>query len=176
VEQCGLGHPLLKAILKFPGTVVTHLLEELVARRNLDDGGNIAPGADGNTEKGNSDAQNGIALFVDAEAIVLAPFLPFDQLDDQIDLLPFPDRSDAKEMFNIDDPEAADLHMITQKIRAFAEEDSRELHSHLDDVIRYQPMPLQNQIQGTFALTDATLTHKQDPDAENIDQHPMHRR
>jgi hypothetical protein len=37
MEECGLGHSLFKAILKFPGTVVAHLLEELITGRNLDD-------------------------------------------------------------------------------------------------------------------------------------------
>ena len=52
---------------------------------------------------------------------------------------------------------------------------SARLALHVDDVVGHQAVAAHDQVEGDLALADARLAEQQDADAEDVEQHPVHR-
>src|SRR6266545_4383614 len=72
----GLCDGLVQVVLELARRVVAHELQELVARRHLDDGGHVAARAHRDVEERQLLVEHGVDLFVDAEAVVLGVLVP----------------------------------------------------------------------------------------------------
>src|SRR5260370_17640506 len=99
--------------------------------------------------------------------------IPFHQLDHQLDLLLVADRGDADEVLDVDDPQAANLHVMPDDRIPGAVKATRLAAHHVDDVIGDQAMPSHHQVEGDLALADAALAQQQDADSEDVQQHPV---
>jgi hypothetical protein len=111
-------------------------------------------------------------LLLEAQPVVLRPRRPLDQLDDELDLLPVAHRRHAEEVLDVEDSEAADLHVVLEHLVPVA------IHvalppEQIDDVVRHQAVPTHHQIEGDLALADPRLAQQQHADAEHVDQHAV---
>ena len=132
-------------------------------------------GADRDDEHRDEDVEDPVGPVLGAEPVVLVVRVPVDELEDDLDLLPLPDRGDAEEVLDVDDAEAADLHVVLDDLAAGPEDRLRRLALHVHDVVGHQPVPAHDEVQRDLALADARLAEEQDPHAEDVEQHAVHR-
>src|SRR5262245_47229986 len=113
---------LAEAARQLARRVVPLELEEVVARGDLDEDGEVAPGAHRHLDVGKGDTEDLVAVLVEAQAVVALPGLPRVELDDVFDELRQADRRHAEEVLDVDDADAAELHVVAGQLGAGAHE------------------------------------------------------
>ena len=155
--------------------MMTLRFEQLIARRHFDQRRQIAAVAHRHAQLGNLMANGFIEMIVNAEAIVLFAVDPFDELDDEFDLLGIAHRRHTEQIFDVDDAEAANFHVMANHASTRAEH-GIAFRPHMHDVVGDQAMAAHDEIERGFALADATLADHQHTDAEHVDQHAVNLR
>src|SRR5262249_38777326 len=148
-------------------------LKQQVARRHLDDGGDVAAGANRHPQHRHRHVENRVAQLFHAESVVLLFFVPLDQLDHLLDLFGVAHRGDTKEIFDVDNDESANLHVVLDDGGARSINHVGRPFANLDDVVGYQAVAAQHQIERRFTLADARFTQEQNTDTENIDEYAV---
>ena len=96
-----------------------------------------------------------MAQLLDAEPVVLLLFVPLDELDDELDLLGVAHRRDTEQVLDVDDAEAANLHVVLDDLGAAAVDHVGRPLADLDDVVGDEAMAAQHQVERRLALADA---------------------
>src|SRR5687767_5141397 len=151
-------------------------LEELIARRDLDDRRDVAARRNGNAQERKLDAEDVEALLVETETVVCARGIPGCELDHELEDLFVANRGDAEEILDVDDAETADLHVVLDELRPEAVARVRRLALHADHVVGDEAMAAHDEIERALALPDAGLADDQDADAEDVHEHAVQRR
>ena len=125
MNSCRFGHSLLQSFLKLHGTMITHFLEQLVAGRDLDNRRDVSPLTNRYVLQSQFHAEQFVGLFLEPEPVVFMAILPFDKFDDQVNFLAFADCCNTEQVFDIDNPQTTDFHVIMQEIIALAKQDCR---------------------------------------------------
>src|SRR5215470_15005339 len=163
-------------LLEVLGRVVPLELEQMVARGHLDDGGQVAPRTNRDDQERHLRVEDAVLLLLDAEAVVLDPVVPFDQLHHHLDLLAFAHGRDAEEVLDVDDADAADLHVVLDDLRAAPVDRPSLLLLQVDDVVGHQAMAASDEVQRQLALADSALPQDEHPDADHVDENAVDRR
>src|SRR5438105_4244827 len=116
--QRGLRDLARELLLELLGGVMALQLEQVVARRHLDDGGQVAAGAHRDHEQRYLDVEDGVLLLLDAEPVVLDLVVPLDQLHHHLHLLALAHGGHAEEVLDVDDADPADLHVVLDDLRS----------------------------------------------------------
>src|SRR5690242_7406065 len=127
----------------------------MVPGSDLHQGGDVAARPDGDGGEREVDPDHVEEPLLDAEPIALAVGSPLDELDDQLDLLPVPHGGHAEEVLDADDAEAPDLHAVLDDRVAGSVDRVLLAAGDLDDVVRHQPVPAGDEVEGDLALADA---------------------
>ena len=155
------------------GGVVAHLLLAVVHRGQLHDDGEVAPGADRDRHLRQGHAEDGGRLAGQAEAVVGLALLPALHLHDEVDLRLGLDGAHAVEVADVDDADAAHLHVIADHLRRGAHQgvavDAPDLHGVVGD----QPVAALDELQRGLALADAAVAHQEQALAVDLDQHAV---
>src|SRR5437868_5960605 len=170
-----LGDLARQLFLEVLRRVVALQLEQVVARGHLDDGGEVASGAHGNDEQRHFRVEDAVLLLLDAETIVLDAVVPLDQLDDHLDLLAIAHGRDAEQVLDVDDPDAADLHVVLDDLRAASVDRPALPLLQVDDVVGDEAVAARDQVQRQLALPDSALPQDEHADAHDVDQDAVHR-
>src|SRR5260221_13883220 len=109
-------------------------------------------------------------LQVEAGAIVLTPGVPALELDDDLDALLLPHGADTEQRIDIDQPHAADLHVVTGDLVAAADQHIVAALGDVHDVVRHEAVAPLHQVEHALALADPGAAPKQQPDAEDVSQ------
>jgi hypothetical protein len=147
-------------------------LQHLVAGDDLDQRGDVAPGPERDPGQWDIHAEDRPHLRLGAEAVVVL-LLRLAELDDDLDLLVVADRGDAEQVRDVEDPEAADLHVVLMHLEGRAPHRVGRAHRDLDDVVGDQAVALEDQVERGLALADAAAADQQQADAQHVDQHAV---
>src|SRR5438105_5008873 len=168
-----LARQLLLEVLR---RVVALQLQQVVARGDFDDGGQVAARAHRDDEQRHFGIQDAVLLLLDAEAVVLDPVVPFDQLDHHLHLLAIADGRAAEQVLDVDDPDAANLHVVLDDLGGAAVDGPALSLLQVDDVVGHQAVPAGDQVERQLALADSALPQDEHADADHVDEHAVHRR
>src|SRR5690606_31155568 len=69
---------------------------------------------------------------------------------------------------DIDDANAADLHVVALELVPAGDEDVVAASAHVDQIVRHQAMPSFHQVQHAFALADPAPAHHQQAYAVDV--------
>src|SRR3989338_8197046 len=142
--------------------------QESVAHGDLDDRRDVPTGSHRNLNQRKADVEKGVSQLFDAEAVVLHRRVPVVQFDDDLDLFLLANCGYTEQVADVDDAEAANLHVKFYDLRAFPDERGRRLFLYLDDIVGDESMAAQHEVEGAFALSDAAFSDQKNPDAEDI--------
>src|ERR1051325_6512149 len=117
-----LGHGCMQLIAERLRRVMALVLEQLVARGDLDQRREVAARAHRQPQRRDLHPEDVVVAVVEPEPVVLLAVVPLAQLDDQVDLLRLADRGDAEQVLDVDDAEAADLHVVPEQAGAAADD------------------------------------------------------
>src|SRR3712207_6268885 len=92
------------------GRIVTAPAHEVYAHRCLDERGEVAPGAHGQDEVRDGDAENVYRPLFEAEPVYVARLAPAHEPDVEPQLLRAADGRDAEQLADVEDAEAPYLH------------------------------------------------------------------
>src|SRR5207244_10252522 len=115
-------------------------------------------GRDGHADEGDPQSEDLVELDVEAQALVLARGVPAFELDYQLDALGGSRRRDPEEIHDVDDADAAQLHVVPRQLWAGADQDRFRPAANLDGIVGHQSMATHNQVERAFALADSALT------------------
>src|SRR5882757_5299455 len=115
-------------------------------------------------------------LLIEPGAVVLARVVPIFELHHHFDALLLAHRADAEQLFDVDQSDAANLHVMPRNLVPAPDQHvvaaAREVH----DVVRDEPVTPLDQVEHALALADSRPAAKQQPDAEDVGQGAVHRR
>src|SRR5687767_13704257 len=143
--------------------------EQLIARRDFDEDGEVTPGRNGHTDEWQRQIQDVVPFFVETEPVVVTPRFPSLELHNQLDALRRARRGDAKQVLDIDHTQAADLHVMARQLRARADQNGLGAPPHFHGVVGHETMAANNQIERALALTDTALTDDQHAESKNVE-------
>src|SRR6187455_2727201 len=92
----------------------------------------LRPGATG------MQTEDVVERLVEPQPLVFARRIPAFQLDDELDPLRRPRRRDPEQIADVDQADAAQLHMMARHWRTGADEDGAAAPADVDDVVRDQ--------------------------------------
>ncbi len=147
--------------------------QQLVARRDLHEDGDVPARGDRHPDHRNGHAEDLEPLLVETQPVVLAARLPPFELHDELDALRAACRGDAEEIADVDDAQPADFHVVPRQLRAAPEQHRVGPPADLDRIVRDEPMAADDEVERALALADAALPHHQDAEAEDVEEHAM---
>src|SRR5664279_5486200 len=156
--------------------MIAHTLEEKVSCCNLDDRSQVAARSYGYDDMRNINSQNRCRMIVHSQAVILLIRVPSGEFQHDIDNLLFSDGRNAVKILDIDDPQASNLHQVLNGLHGLTNQSSRHLLLDEDHVVGHQAMSANYQVEGAFALADATFPGQQDTDTQYLNQNPMNMR
>src|SRR5437879_68825 len=104
------------------------------------------------------DSEDRVRLALEADAIHLFHLVPVHQRDDQIQIFFGPDTGDTEDRRDIDDAQAADLHVVARRLGRGSHQLTAFEEANARDVIADKAVAALQQCQYAFALADATLS------------------
>src|SRR5436190_303043 len=91
------------------------------------------------------------------------------------DLLHVTRRRDAEEVLDVDDADAAQLHVMAQHVVRISEQDIVGMAFDDHEIVRDQAMAAIDEIERAFALADAAVAEEQHADAVDVEKAGVHR-
>src|SRR2546428_8553886 len=146
----------------------------MIARGDLDEEREIAPGGNWQPDVRLRNAEELVGFASDAQPVVFGSLGPFFEFDHEIDRLDITRGGDAEEIFDVDDADSAQLHVMAQQIVRVSEEDVVGMTLDDDHVIGDEAMAAIHEIERAFALADAAVTEKQNADAVDVEKTGVH--
>src|SRR5262249_14483579 len=105
-------HPLSEPPRQLARPVITLQLEQVITGRDSDQARKVAARPPRHLDVRKGRAEDLVAVLIEAEPVVFLPWLPRVELDDVFDELRQPHGGDAEEVFDVDDADPAQLHVI----------------------------------------------------------------
>jgi hypothetical protein len=163
-----LGHEGDQPVVEILGGVVAHSLEGLGERRNLDQARHVAPGPHVELDVGQLHPKDLIAVFLEPRPLLHDVGRPLVEGHHQVDPLLEPDGLHAEHLGDVDDPDAAALHVAA--VERAARRHEFALVEQLDDreVVGDEGVPALDEGERAFALSDARVAAKHHADPLNV--------
>ena len=114
-----------------------------------------------------------VYVLVETETIVLPMLIPALELHHELDSLGRAGRRHAEQIPDIDDAEAAQLHVIARRLGTRAKDHRVAAASDLDGVVGDQSMPADDEVQRTLTLADAAVADDEHAKTENVHEHAV---
>src|SRR5262245_40238354 len=163
----------VQTILEFLSGKMPLLFEQVVSSRHFENGGDVSTRPYGDLQERDLDIEDDEFLFVDAEAVIFFMGIPFHKLHNDLNDLVVPSGGDPEEIFDVDDSQPADLHVMLDDTRSHASQGGGGFFLDLHDIIGHKPVSPENEVQGALAFADSTFSGDEDSHAEDVHQDPM---
>src|SRR5215510_15981018 len=145
-------HPADEPFVAGCGHIHTGVPEQEHHRDHFRDDSDVLPRVERDDHLGNRHLENrGLQLSEPGPVGVLGR-LPVLELDDHFDPLLLAHRPDSEERRDIDEPYAADLHVVAGQLMTLADQDIAAPASHLYHVVSHKPVSPLYQIEHAFTL------------------------
>ena len=118
--------------------------------------------------RGSSHAEDVGRLAVEARALddgVLPPLL---ELHDDLDALLLTHGADAEDRRNVDEADAADLHVVPLQLVTAPDQDVAAARAYDHEIVGDEAMPALDEVEHAFRLADAALAGEQQADAVHV--------
>src|SRR5512146_3455295 len=122
------------------------------------------------------DAEDGGLLRIEAGPVVFACGIPVLELYHDLDPLLLPHRPDAEQLLDVDQSDAADLHVMARHLVATTDQDVHPAARDVYHVICHQSVAPLHQVAHALALADPGAAHEQPPDAVHVRERAVQRR
>ena len=159
-----------QALAELAGGVVAHPAEGLDHRRDLGEAGHVAPRTDGQRHVGHLAAEDLVGLDVEAGALLVHPGLPEAEGQDEVDALLATDGADAEDGGDVDDADAAALHVAAVELLGGAHELAVGHEGDAHVVVGHEGVAALDEGEGALALADAGGAAQEDADALDVDE------
>src|SRR5258705_214958 len=150
--------------------------QQVIHRDHFADHRQVLARVQRNRDEGHLDVEDIGFLKVEAGAVVFAVGVPVLELHDDLDALLLPHGADAEQRVDVDEPHAADLHVVAGDLVTAANEDVDAPFRNVHDVVRDEAVPPLHQVEHALALADARPAAEQQANAEDVGQGAVHRR
>jgi hypothetical protein len=130
------------------------ILEKMVQRDDLGDHGDVLARVQRYDHPRHLHSQNVDQLGIEPRAIVVRLLVPGFELNDHLDPLLLADRPDPEQGRDVDDADAADLHVMALQLVPAADDDLGSVPRDDHDVVGDEPMSPLDQIEDRLALAD----------------------
>src|SRR5260370_13336109 len=134
-------------------------------RDDFADHGEILSGIQGNRHERQGDVEQLGLLLVETGAIVFARVIPIFEFHYDLDALLLPDGANAEQRVDVDQSNAADLHIVPRDLLPAADEHIVTAPGDVHDVVGDEAVPPLHQVEHAFALADPGAAAKQQADA-----------
>src|SRR5215213_7060039 len=149
------------------GRIVTAQAHEVYAHRRLDERREVPPRAHGQDEVRDGDTQDVHRPLFEAEPVNLGRVHPALQPDVQPQLLRAADGRDAEQLADVEDAEAANLHVLAQQVGRAAHEQARPAAAYHDEVVGDQLVAAHDEVERALRFAHAGLAL--DEHAESVE-------
>src|SRR5947208_7621395 len=166
LQLAALGEPLEQPVVERAGRVHATVAQQVVHGHDLADHGQVLAGVERHRDHREGYVEHPRRLTVDPGAVVLAAGVPLVELHDDLDPLLLPHRPHPEQGADVDEPHAADLHVVLRQLVAAADQEVVAAARDVDDVVRDQAVAALHQVEHAFALADPRLAEEQEAHAE----------
>src|SRR2546423_12049707 len=174
LQLAALREALEQPVVERAGRVHAAVAEQVVHRHDLADHGQILAGVERHRDHREGHVEHAGRLTVDSGTVVLARRVPLVELHHDLDALLLPHGPHAEQGADVDEPDAADLHVVLRQLVAAADQDVVAAPRDVDDVVRDQAVAALHQVEHAFALADPRLAEEQQPHAEHVGERGVH--
>src|SRR2546423_12850115 len=174
LQLAALREALEQPVVERAGRVHAAVAEQVVHRHDLADHGQILAGVERHRDHREGHVEHAGRLTVDSGTVVLARRVPLVELHHDLDALLLPHGPHAEQGADVDEPDAADLHVVLRQLVAAADQDVVAAPRDVDDVVRDQAVAALHQVEHAFALADPRLAEEQQTHAEHVGERRVH--
>src|SRR5215208_7658635 len=150
------------------GRIVTAQAHQVYAHRRLDERREVAARAHGQDEVRDGDAEDVHRPLFEAEPVDLGRVHPALEPDVQPQLLRAADGRDAEQLADVEDAEAANLHVLAQQIGRAAHEQAGPAAPYLDGVVGDQLVAAHDEVERALGFADAGLALDEHAEAVEV--------
>ncbi len=97
------------------------------------------------------------------------------ELHHDLDSLLLAHRAHTEQRGDVDEADAANLHVVRGQLVTPPDEDVVAAPGHLYHVVGHEPVPPLHQVEHAFALSDSRAAHEQQPDAVDVGEGAVQR-
>src|SRR5260370_33860383 len=145
-----LVQPLVEPLRRIHAAVA----QQMVHRHHFTDHGQVLAGIERHRHQRQPHAENLGLLSVQPGAIVLARVVPILELHHDLDAFLLPHRAHAEQRVDVDQPDAADLHVVPGDLDAPADQHVVAAPGDVHHVVGDETVAALDQIEHAFALAD----------------------
>src|SRR5438552_2826014 len=175
LELAPLRHPLEEAFVEVLRRIHAAVAQQVVHRHHLTDYREILARVERHGDERQRDVEQLRRLPVEAGTIVLPRRVPVIELDHDFDALLLAHRADSEQRADVDQPHAADLHVVPCQLVTPADQHVVPMPRDVDDVVRHQAVTALHQIEHALALADPRAAQEQETHAEHVGERRVHR-
>src|SRR5690606_24059922 len=150
----GTGYVVPEALVEERGRIHAGVFQQVVQRNHFGDYRDVLARVQRHDDAREIDAEDLGGLGVEAGAVVVRLFVPCFQMHDHLDALLEPDRTDAEEARDVDDPDAPDLHVMSLQLVPPTDQDLRAVTGNDDHVVGDEPVSAFHQVEYRLTLSD----------------------
>src|SRR5439155_948026 len=174
LELAALGETLEQPVVEQARRIHAAVPQQVVHRNDLTDHGQVLPRVERYGDDRQSHLEHLSRLAVDPGAVIFARRLPVFELDDDLDPLLLAHGTDAEQRADVDQPHAADLHVVLGQFVPAPDQDIVAPARNVNHVVRNQPVAALHQIEDAFAFPDARAAEEQQAHTEHIGERRVH--
>src|SRR5688572_10753893 len=152
---------LLEPSDEIAGSVETTRPQQLVPGSHFHEDGEVASGRHRHAYEWDLHAEQLEDVLVQPQPVVFPIRVPSLELHDELHTLRGAGGSDAEQVADVAEAQAANFHVVPRQLRTGPDDRSLPSTPHFNRVVRDQPMAPDDQVEGTFALADAALADDQ---------------
>src|SRR2546425_7733494 len=175
LELALLGHAADEALVEGLGRVHAAVAQQMVHGHHLADHREVLARVERHGDERQRHFQHLRLLALDAGAVVLAPRVPVLELDDDLDALLLPHRPDPEQRLDVDQPHAADLHVMSRQLVPAPDQHVVAAAVDVHDVVRDQAGAPLHQIEHALALAHPRAPEEEQPHSEHVGGPAVHR-
>jgi len=158
-----------EAVVEILRRVVAHDLEGLDHGGDLDQPGDVAALADVEFHVGDLDAEDVVVVLLEAGAFLGDVGGPFAEGDDEVDALAGADALDAEHLGDVEDADAAALHVAAVEVAGGGAEFALVEEADAGEVVGDEGMAAGDEGEGTLGFADAGVAADHDADALHVE-------
>ena len=165
-----------ESLIELLGAVFPHILELLVQRGYLHEPCNVPPGANGQSDMRDFDSKDFIGFAIKPNSIHIFDLVPILQCHDEVQFFLGNDRAGAKNRCDVDDADAANLHVVSGNAIGGSDEFGSLHRAEAGDVVTDQAVAALDQAEDALAFTDAAGSANEGSHPEDADHAAVFRR
>src|SRR5438094_8038748 len=156
-----LSHALEQALVEPLGRVHAAVAQQVMHRHHLADYREVLPGVERHRDDRHGHLEDVGPLLVQPGAVVLARGVPIGELHHDLHALLLPHRADPEQRLDVDQPHAADLHVVTRQVVPAPDQHVVAESLDVHHVVRHEPVTALHQVEHALALADPGAAHEQ---------------